>query len=138
MTLSNATKKVLRLARVIQNYWDAELPKRHRDYPFVHPGEDSGPPPPEEQELRNLLVNLPDDAVYQLLVIMGLGRDEISTSEIATRLERLKETFESKDAAIAQIMAKASLADYLEDGLERLKQDKIDVDALLEPVKSRG
>ena len=49
MKLSETVKEVIALAEVIRNYWDTELPKRHPDYPFVHPGEDSGPPPPEEE-----------------------------------------------------------------------------------------
>ncbi len=52
MKLSETVSEVIALAEAIRNYWDAELPKRHPDYPFVHPGEDDGPPPPEEQKLK--------------------------------------------------------------------------------------
>jgi hypothetical protein len=41
-------------------------------------GEDSGPPPPEEKKLRQLLGSLPEDMVYKLLVIMHLGRGTLT------------------------------------------------------------
>src|SRR5438094_974080 len=61
MKLSEVAEQVIRLGRAANDYWETELPKRHPDYPLVRPGEDSGPPPPEEAELRTLLNKLPED-----------------------------------------------------------------------------
>jgi len=55
MKLSETANEVIAFAEAVRNYWDTELPKRHPDYPFVHPGEDSGPPPPEEKKLQEAL-----------------------------------------------------------------------------------
>ena len=40
MKLSDTIKKVIPLAEAIHDYWEIELPKRYRDYPFVHEGEE--------------------------------------------------------------------------------------------------
>jgi hypothetical protein len=139
MKLSQAAKKVIALAQAIREYWDAELPKRHPDYPLVHPGEDSGPPPPEEKKLRDFLSRLPEDVIYQLALIMDLGRGDFETNDLAGHYETLKETFGKPDRAASQMMAKAPLAEYLTDGLAQLKKNGIDVDHLtFMPVNSKG
>ena len=81
MKLSETVSEVIALAEAIRNYWDAELPKRHPDYPFVHPGEDDGPPPPEEQKLKDLLASLPEDVIYKLALITSLS-GEISAPKM--------------------------------------------------------
>jgi hypothetical protein len=63
MTLSDVIQEVIALSEAAQAYWDTELPKRHSEYPIVRPGEDSGPPPEEENKLRLLLTGLPTDEV---------------------------------------------------------------------------
>src|SRR6266498_2659703 len=130
MKLSETAKEVIALAEAIRNYWDTELPKRHPDYPLVHPGEDSGPPPPEAKKLRDLLASLPEDAIYQLALIMHLGRGDFGTEDLAGHYEALKRTFRKPDWAASQMMEKAPLADYLADGLAELKKSGIDVDRL--------
>jgi hypothetical protein len=130
MKLSETAKEVIALAEAIRNYWDAELPKRHPDYPLVHPGEDSGPPPPEEKKLRDLLASLPEEDIYQLALIMHLGRGDFGTDDLAGHYETLKKTFGKPDWTVSQMVAKASLADYLTDGLAELKKHGIDVDHL--------
>src|SRR5947209_17797467 len=107
MKLSETAKEVIALAEAIRNYWDAELPKRHPHYPFVHPGEDSGPPPPEEKRLRDLLASLPDDDVYKLALIMHLGRGDFGTEDLVGNFEALKETFGKPELAASQMVAKA-------------------------------
>ena len=82
MKLSETVNEVIALAEAIRTYWDAELPKRHPDYPWVHPGEDDGPPPPEQKKLEDLLASLPEDVVYKLALLMfvgprGLGGDDL-------------------------------------------------------------
>lgn len=131
MKLSEAANEVIALAEAIRNYWDAELPKRHPDYPFVHPGEDSGPPPPEEQKLKALLASLPEDLIYQLALLMYLGRGDFGTDDLTDRYQALKKTFGKPDRAVSQMIGKASLADYLADGLSELNKTGIDVDHLI-------
>lgn len=139
MKLSEAANEVIALAETIRNYWDTELPKRHPDYPFIHPGEDSGSPPPEEQKLKDLLARLPEDTVYKLALIMYLGRGDFGAADLAGRYEGLKKTFGKPDWIASQMMGKASLADYLLDGLDELKKSGIDVDHLsFSSVNSRS
>jgi len=73
MKLSQAAEKVISLATAIQEYWDRELPKRYANYPLVAPGEDSGPPPPEEAELREFLESLPTDDLHKLALPIYLS-----------------------------------------------------------------
>ena len=42
MQLSKVAQEALRKAEAIRNYWDAELPRRHPDYPLVNPGKTPG------------------------------------------------------------------------------------------------
>ncbi len=130
MKLSETAEQVIRLGEAIRNYWDAELPKRHRDYPFVHPGEDSGPPPPEEKELNDLLSSLPDDELYKLLLIMHLGRGDFGMDDLQAHYEALKERWETPEWAAAMMTQKPSLPYYLTDGLAKLKKSGIDIDHL--------
>jgi hypothetical protein len=138
MKLSAAARQVIGRADAIRAYWEAELPKRHPDYPLVNPGEESGPPPPEEKKLRQLLAKLPADTVYKLLLIMSLGRRDFDTTDLGSRYEELKERFEKPEEEAAQLVEKPDLADYLADGLDALKKNDIDVDTLLAtPAKPR-
>ena len=130
MKLSETAKAVITLADAIQSHWDTELPKRHPDYPLVHSGEDSGPPPPEQEKLKDLLANLPDDDVYKLALIMYLGRGQFGTDDLEGSFEALKKTLGNPDSAASQMTEKAPLADYLTDGLAELKKSGIDVDHL--------
>ena len=86
MKLSDTIKKVIALAEVIHDYWERELPKRYRDYPFVHEGETDGPPPPEQKKLERLLARLPEEVVYQLVLIMYIGRGDIPHGQSGARL----------------------------------------------------
>jgi len=137
MKLSETAKEVIALAEAIRNYWDTELPKRHPDYPFVHPGEDSGPPPPEEKKLKDLLTRLPEDVIYKLALIMALGREDFETDDLVGHFLEMKDAYGKPDWAIAEMTGKATLADYLTDGLAKLNKNGIDVDQLtFAPVHS--
>ncbi len=137
MKLSETAKQVIGLAEAIRNYWDTELPKRHPDYPLVHPGEDSGPPPPEQKKLDKLLASLPEDVIYKLALIMKIGRGDFGPDDLAGHYQALKETFVKPEWAASQMMEKAPLADYLTDGLTELKRNGINVDQLtFTPVHS--
>ena len=131
MKFSETAAKVISLATVIRDYWNTELPKRHPGYPVVSPGEDSGPSPPEEAELKRFLEKLPDDAIYKLVLLMYLGRGDFGTDELALHYETLKQRFQKRERAISQMEGKAPLADYLGDGMAELRKKGIDLDELM-------
>jgi hypothetical protein len=136
--LSEVVKKVIKLARARNEYWDIELPKRHPDYPLVNPGEDSGPPPPEQVELREFLKELPDDTIYKLLLIVDLGRSYLDMKDLASQFEEIKEDWADPEEAIPYLTEYGPVDDYLERGWDKLKENRIDVDKLLpRPVRSR-
>ncbi len=138
MKLSETVSEVIALAEAIRNYWDAELPKRHPDYPFVHPGEDDGPPPPEEQKLKALLASLPEDVIYKLALITSLSWGNFGAEDVAGRYEEVKQRYETPEWAAAQMVENAVLADELIDGLAELKKAGVDVDQLTFASVSSG
>lgn len=129
MKLSEAAGKVIALAEAIRTYWDRELPKRHPRYPLVQPGEDSGPPPPEEAELANFVARLPADDLYKLSLIMHLGRGDIGVDHLADHYRELRSTLRKPEAA-SQIVGNAPVGEYLADGLAELNRSGIDLDHL--------
>lgn len=133
MRLSEATNRVIDLARKIREYYAAELPKRHPNYPVIGINEESAPPPPEEAELKEFFLALPKDLIYQLILIMYLGRGDFGTDDLPGYYQALKNAFGKTQDAISQMMDKAPLAEYLLDGLDELHKHKIDVDKL--PLK---
>jgi hypothetical protein len=133
MKLSEAVQRTIDLATRIRQYWEAELPKRHPNYPLVNPGEGDGPPPPEEKQLRQFLAGLPEDLLYKLALLMHLGRGDFPVGELAERYEELKQDSEKPEWAVEHLVAKVALADYLTEGLEELKTNRINVDNL--PLK---
>ncbi len=130
MKLSETTEEVIRLAEQVHRYWSQELPKRHPKYPLVQPGEDDGPPPPEENRLRELLANLSADQLYQLALIMYLGRGDFEPADIAKQYGSVRTRFGEPKWAAMQLMGKASLADFLREGLDKLRDSRLDVDHL--------
>src|SRR5713226_10279078 len=82
MKLSEAVEKVIGLAKDIREYWETELPKRHPDYPVMNPGEEELPPPPEEKKLAKLFASLPKDMVYQIGLLINLGRGDFDVREL--------------------------------------------------------
>lgn len=136
MALTEIAQRVAELARQRRSYWDAELPRRHPDYPVVHPNDPVTPPPPQEHELHNVLQLLTEDAVRQLLLIMYLGRGDFAAGELAENYERVRAAFPQRDWAIRQMLDKAPLAEYLEQGLSRLGQEGIDPNSLESALQS--
>ena len=130
MKLSKTAAKVITLARQVQNYWDTELPKRHPNYPVISPEEDSGPPPPQQAKLKELLASLPIEEIHKLIFLMYLGRGDFGTNDLATRYAAVKERFRRPESAISQMAGKVPLADYLADGIAELSKIGVDVDNL--------
>jgi hypothetical protein len=134
MKLSEIVAKVSSLNEAISDYWEAELPKRHPNYPLDNPGEDDGPPPPEEEELEELLRSLPEDKIYQLLLLLHLGFREFDTSDLPGRYQALKERYDDpRWEASVWLGQRGFIADFLATGMDQLKRHNIDVDHL--PIK---
>lgn len=130
MKLSDAAHKVIDWAGKVRAYYDAELPKRHPQYPFMSDDEITVPPPSEEKKLRTFLGTLPDDTIYQLLLLMYFGRGGFGLNELADQYQELKNTYGSGTKAASVMMTYAPLADHLAEGLEELHRRGIDVNQL--------
>ena len=128
-----------RSRRKIRAYYDAEMPKRHPNYPLVGPDEEDPPPPPEEEQLRDFLATLPDDMIYQLILIEHLGRGDVHADDLAGYFGGLKDSIGDREEAVAQMMMDETiLADELSDALEELRKHKINVDRMpLQKMKAR-
>src|SRR5579863_4806608 len=112
--LSDAVGKVINLANAIRRYWEAELPKRHPDYPVMKPGEKAPPPPPQEKKLAELLNDLSDEQLYQIALLMDLGRGYFDVQQLPDHYHWLTEEFPDRRSLLLQLSGKATLADYLE------------------------
>ncbi len=130
MALSDVVKEVMTLANAAHQYWERELPKRHPNYPLVNEGEDSGPPPPEETKLEEMLEHLPDEVIWQLALIVYLGRGNFARDDLPTSYKKIKREFEKPEWAVNQLLVMSPLADYLSMGLEALNKRGIDLDTL--------
>ena len=130
MKLSEVVRDVIRLGDASRAYWDRELPKHHPHYPVIRAGEGSVPEPPEDAQILDLLKSLPEDQVYALILLMYVGRGDFSADHLLPAYQTTKETFPSKDLAIAQMTGKNTLAEYLTDAMEEIHKRHIDLDSL--------
>jgi hypothetical protein len=138
MTISEAASRAIALASKVYDYYSTELPKRYPRYPLVDLDEESVPPPPEERELRDFLASLPAETVYQLLLLLYLGRGYFGMDELAGSYESLKSGYRDPQEASGQLLRAGSLAEDLADGLEELRKHNINVDRMpLKKVKTR-
>lgn len=136
MKLAETAQRVIALARKVRRYYDSELPKWYPEYPVISLTQKGPPPPKEERELRNVFRSLPSETIYQLLLVMYLGRGDFGADDLSGSYEALKQTFDKPERAVSQMMEKAPLADYLSDGLLELERCRIAVDDLpLEDTK---
>lgn len=130
MTLSQTINKVIELGRDVREYYETELPKYHREYPLILEGEDEPPSPPSEVELQAFFESLPEDMLYQVLLIMHLGREDFGVDDLAEQFQEWKSSG-TREYAMPQLMGYAPLADELEDGLGVLGKHNIHVDKIL-------
>ncbi len=138
MILSEAVNRVIDLADKVRRYYETELPRYHRNYPLIGPDEETAPPPPEEKELKDFLSTLSDEKICQLMTIMDLGREDFKVDDFAEHYQSMKSEFGNRELAVSLMVHKAPLAAYLSDGLEELRNHKIDVDKMpLKKVKMR-
>jgi hypothetical protein len=128
MKLSEAVREIIRLGDASRAYWDRELPKRHPHYPVIRAGEGSAPPPPEDAQIQALLESLPEDQVFALLLLTYVGRGDFSADDLLPAYQAMKETFSTKDLAIAQMTETKALAEYLTDAMEEIQKRHIDLD----------
>lgn len=127
MTLVKTAERVIDLANRVQKYWEDELPKKHPSYPLIKPGEASVKPPPQEKELQTLLTKLPANTIYELGLLMSLGKGEIETTELGDYLQTIKRHFEKPRLLAMYLAENVSLGTYLSDGLTALKRNRIDL-----------
>ncbi len=130
MKLSEAVREVIRLGDASRAYWDRELPKHHPHYPLIRAEEDSAPPPPEDAQIQTLLKSLPEDQLYTIILLTYVGRGDFSADDLLPAYRTIRETFPSKDLAIAQVSGKKTLAEYLTDAMEEIQKRHIDLDNL--------
>ena len=135
MNLSDVVNKVIDLSGKIRDYYDVEMPKRFPNYPLINSAagesEEDVPPPPEARELSDFLASLPEETIYQLYLLMHLGRWVFSANDLAENYERLKKSVETAENAVFEMTAfEDTLGDNLLDALEELRQYKINVDKL--------
>ena len=128
MKLSKVVERVIDLGRAVREYYEVEERRRHPHYPLIYPGEPETPPPLEKQQLRDFLASLEPEMVWQLLAIMDLGRELFGIEDLPSYYEELKNQPVGPEMAISQMVEKAPLADYLEDGITELKKQKINID----------
>ncbi|MGP0067445.1 MAG: DUF3775 domain-containing protein [Isosphaeraceae bacterium] len=129
--LSEVIPELLRLFEERSDYYDNELPKLYKDYPLVSPGEEpESPPAPQDAQLRQILMKLPPDKLYQLIVIMYLSRSYYSTSDLADLFEEIKGDFDEPESVMSFIVGLGSFARSLMGGLAKLENARIDVDDL--------
>ena len=117
MSFLDTVHRVIDLARQTNEYYDAELPKYHRDYPLIRPGEVGPPPPRAEAELEAFMGSLPSDSIYRLMALMYLGRGDFAADDLQAMQTDLKKTYPKRKQAIDQILSKGPLAKYLRQGL---------------------
>ena len=117
MRFLDTVHRVIDLARQTNDYYDMELPKHHPDYPLIRRGEVGPPPPPSQAELAALMGTLPSESIYRLMVLMYLGRGDMSGNDLQGMQRELKKNFPKTKQAIDHMLFKGPLAKYLSDGL---------------------
>jgi hypothetical protein len=129
MKLEKIVHDVVALVEKINKALDAELPKKYPEYPFVKQGEDVEPLP-KERELRNYLSKLSPDVVYNLTLLMYLGRGDFGADNLQQRKAEIKERFPKPEWAVSQMAGKAPLGEYLEHGVELLRDKGVTLEDL--------
>jgi hypothetical protein len=69
---------------------------------------------------------------------MYLGRGDFDTSDLAAEYQTIREDFDKPSAVIAEMMEKAALGEYLQEGMTILKTQQINLDKLALPAKRVG
>jgi hypothetical protein len=129
--LSEVIPELIRLYEDRSDYRDTELPKLYKDYPLVSPEEDpESPPAPQDALMRELLMKLPADKIYQLILIEYLGLGYFGARDMDEHFEEIKDDFGKPESAVSYLLNTAMLEHHLMKGLARLNESEIDVDKL--------
>ena len=59
-----------------------------------------------------------------------MGRGDFSADHLLSAYQTMRETFPSKELAIAQMAGKETIAEYLTDAVEEIQKRHIDLDKL--------
>ena len=128
-TRTEALHELIRLGELSRAYWSKELPKHHPKYPIVQHGEASGPPPPEDKQIHDLLNGLPEPDLYILLTLMYLGRGDFDLNHLASGYRKIKNAFPERELVIDQMLGKTVLSEYLIDAMDEIREGRIDLDS---------
>ncbi len=131
MSLSGIVRRVIDLARA-SSQEDESLWIEPRTGPvysidMMRPG-----PSTYRRELREYLLGHPVEVICPILVIMCVGSGVYSVRDLSLRCRRARAKFKTTQEAVNEMVGKAPLAEYLEEGLRLLANRGIDVDGLLE------
>lgn len=128
MTRTELIQELIRLGEISREYWSEELPKRHPKYPIVQEGEDSGPLPLADRQIRDLLQNLTESELYILLTLMYLGRGDFDLDHLKSGYAKMQRMFTKREMIIDQLAGKPGFSEYLMDAMDEIKQRHIDLD----------
>ena len=85
----------------------------------------------EERRLRDYLETQSPSVVYLLTALMYLGRGDFAAKSLLNQYREVRETFGEAKWAARQMLATMPLAQYLDEGLKKLAQTRVDIDRLL-------
>ncbi len=131
MKLSEDLPQIIRLAEAIQDYWEAELPKRHPNYPFIQEGADDGPPPPELAELGILLETLSEEQLYSLLTLQSIGQSPTRINKVEATFQKMHTYFPTSEQAIKALLLMPMVGQFLRKGQALIEKIGLDVDHFL-------
>ena len=87
------------------------------------------PGPPEERALLHFLESQSPETIYMLTAVMYLGRGDFEAGRLLDNFALMGERFGDPKWAAGQMADKIALPQYLEEGLKKASQAKIDLDA---------
>ena len=67
---------------------------------------------------------MPEDVIYKLALIMALGQEDFGTDDLADHFLEVKDAYGKPDWAIAEMMGKATLADYFDRRFGEAEQEQ--------------
>lgn len=86
---------------------------------------------PEEKALLHFLESQSPETVYMLTAVMYLGRGDFETGKLLENRAIMGERFGGPKWAAGRMADKTVLPQYLEEGLRKATQAKIDLDAMV-------
>lgn len=128
MMLSEIIRRTVELAKVVaaeRDESEAQLPEVVNLALLPERG-----PSAAGDELKTFLRQQTVAVIYTLLSIMYLGRDRGNVKGFLEHYYRLRDQFDKPEYAIAQMLSKIHLVDYLDEGVKRLQKSKINIDTL--------